>query len=326
MDTSKINAEKILHDALTAQVSEARRKRRWSIFFRLLMITLTVGYIAMVFQVKQGRMAEEAQAGNSEHVALVELKDTISNDKRSDATAAKIIDLLGKAFDAKGSMAVIIEINSPGGSPVQSAQIYREIERLKEKYPHKKVYAVAEDIAASGAYYVAAAADEIYADANSMVGSIGVIMGGFGFTELMEKAGVERRVYTAGESKAFMDPFSDVDSNTVPHLHGMLKGIHANFINAVKKGRGDRLKGQEAELFSGLVWTGTQALEMGLVDGLMSSQELARDVLGVQRIVRYSPDRDTFELIMEGLAIQAQVIGQQLFSVQESRTPMMLPQ
>lgn len=320
----KIDAEKIIHDVLTLQIRESTRKRRWKIALRLILLSVVVGYL--VFFAYLNNQANETQERlmGSEHVGVVELKGTIVNDKRSLASADKVINALGKAFAAKGSKAVIIEINSPGGSPVQSAQIYREIERLKQKHPEKKVYAVAEDLAASGAYYVAAAADEIYADANSMVGSIGVIMGGFGFTELMDKAGVERRVYTAGNNKALMDPFSEVNPSTIPHLKGMLDGIHSNFIEAVKQGRKDRLKGPEAELFSGLVWTGDQALELGLVDGLQSTRELARDVIGVDRLVTYSPDRTAMELLLERIAVQASAAVGWLFSMENGSMPQTL--
>lgn len=320
----KIDAEKIIYDMLTLQTRESVRKRRWAIAIRLILLSVVAGYLVFFAYLNNEAIETQERLMGSEHVGVVELKGTILNDKRSLASADKVIEALGKAFAAKGSTAVIIEINSPGGSPVQSAQIYREIERLKSKHPEKKVYAVAEDIAASGAYYVAAAADEIYADANSMVGSIGVIMGGFGFTGLMDKAGIERRVYTAGNNKALMDPFSEVNPSTIPHLKAMLEGIHSNFIEAVKRGRGERLRGDEKDLFSGLVWTGDQALELGLIDGLLSTRELARNVIGVDRLVTYSPDRTTMELLLEKITVQVGAAARWLFSMESQAVPQAL--
>ena len=200
-----------------------------------------------------------------------------------------------KAFEEEKAKALILRINSPGGSPVQSGYVYDEIVRLRDKHPEKKVYAVIADIGASGAYYIAAAADEIFADKASLVGSIGVTASGFGFVDTMDKLGVERRVYTAGEHKSFLDPFLPVNEKEVGIWQEVLDGTHQQFIRQVEKGRGDRLKKDNNLLYSGIVWNGEQALEMGLVDGLGSSSYVAREVIGHKDIVNYTVKPNPFD-------------------------------
>ena len=229
-----------------------------------------------------------------EHVGFVTVSGVIAPDQ--DASADMIVSGLTRAFEAENSKAVVIKINSPGGSPVQSNQVYNAIKRLRAEYPEKKVYAAITDLGASGAYYIASAADEIYADPASIVGSIGVIMAGFGFEEAAEKLGVERRVLTAGENKAVMDPFSPISPEDRKHMQVMLDEIHQQFITAVKNGRGDRLKADtHPEIFSGLFWTGEKAMELGLVDGLKSPGNVARDIVGLEEMVNYSVSRSPFE-------------------------------
>jgi len=197
-------------------------------------------------------------------------------------------------------LGVILRINSPGGSPVQSGYVYDEIRRLRKEYPQTPLYAVVGDMCASGGYYIAAAADEIYADKASVVGSIGVLMNGFGFVEAMEKLGVERRLLTAGAHKGFLDPFSPAQPDEIAHIQSLLGDIHEQFIHAVKEGRGDRLQ-DDPSLFSGLVWTGEQAVKLGLVDGLGSAGHVAREVIGEENIMDFTPRPRYFEKLAANL-------------------------
>lgn len=282
-DTPSSWESKQVYDILQSNLIEQRRSRRWKIFFRLLLAS----YVAFFFgSAYMG--SKEGPAVSEKHVAVVSVNGTIDQGSRTGASAESIIFGLKKAFEAKNAVAVILDINSPGGSPVQSARVYREIQRLQALHPERPVYAVAGDMAASGAYYIASAADYIYADANSLVGSVGVIMSGFGFPELLENVGVERRVYTAGESKSFMDPFSFENAKSVKHIQTLLDDIHVEFIESVRKGRGDRLKADNDELFSGLIWTGNQAIKFGLIDGLGSPREVALERHKTDKLVNYS--------------------------------------
>jgi len=219
------------------------------------------------------------------HTALIEISGVIA--AGNEASADNVVTALRKAFKNDKAAGIILRINSPGGSPVQSGYINDEIVRLRNKYPDKPLHAVIVDICASGGYYIAAAADNIYADKASLVGSIGVIMNGFGFTEAMDKLGVERRLLTAGEHKGFLDPFSPVNEAEVAHTKGMLANIHQQFINVVKNGRGDRLADDE-KLFSGYIWSGEKSLELGLIDGLGSSSYVAREIIGEEKLVDYT--------------------------------------
>lgn len=299
---------RLIEKMLMSIQDDSRRQRRWTIFFRI----LTFAYLFLLLVLfMPGKGSVHVPASGDEHTALVEISGVIADG--SEASADTIVTGLRDAFEAEKAQAVVMRINSPGGSPVQSGYVYREIQRLREKYPEKKVYAVISDIGASGAYYIASAADEIYADQASIVGSIGVIMAGFGFTDAIDKLGVERRVMTAGENKALMDPFAPVNAGEQKHVQAMLDEIHGQFIDAVKSGRGDRLKAEaHPEIFSGLFWTGEQALELGLVDGLASSGQVARDVVGAEDIVDYTPRPDPLRKLLgrfgasigEGLANQ----------------------
>ena len=268
--------EKLAFDAHT----ESRKARRWGLFFKL----FTVAYLMVLLLIfLAGNVNEKALAGK--HTALVELNGVI--DAEGETNADKVITGLRGAFEDKAAVGVILRANSPGGSPVQSAYIYDEILRLRKKYPDKPLYAVIGDICASGCYYVAAAADRIYANPASLVGSIGVLMDGFGFVETMKKLGVERRLLTAGENKGILDPFSPTDPKSQRHAQKMLNEIHQQFIDAVKQGRGDALKANR-EIFSGLFWTGAKAKELGLVDEFGSAGSVARDVLDAEEIVDYT--------------------------------------
>jgi protease IV len=289
-----------------SSLKEQRIARRWSIFFKLLMFV----YLALLLYLYYPGLELEPGA-ESRHTALVELKGVIAADK--EASADNVIEGLRDAFKADNSAAVILRINSPGGSPVQSGYINDEIRRLRKQYPDKHLYAVISDMCASGAYYVASAADKIYADKASIVGSIGVRMDGFGFVDAMNKLGVERRLLTAGEHKGFLDPFQPVKSEDVAQVKAMLADIHQQFIDVVKTGRGERLKTDTPDLFSGYVWTGEQSVDIGLVDELASASQVARDVVGAETLVDYTREEDWYERVSKklGTAI-GQGIGQVL--------------
>lgn len=277
-----------------ASLKEQRTARRWSVFFKLLMFA----YLALLLYLYYPSL--ELQPGaESKHTALVELKGVISADE--EASADNVIEGLRDAFEADNSAAVILRINSPGGSPVQSGYINDEIQRLRTKYPDKHLYAVISDVCASGAYYVAASTDKIYADKASIVGSIGVRMDGFGFVDAMDKLGVERRLLTAGEHKGFLDPFQPVKQEDVAQVKGMLEDIHEQFIAAVKSGRGERLKSETPDLFSGYVWTGEQSVDIGLVDELGSADQVARDVVGAETLVDYTREEDWYDRVSKKL-------------------------
>lgn len=287
-----------------ASLNEQRRARRWSIFFKILLavyllvlLVLASPDLTSIFSDEQADLFSEKG-----HTALVELTGIISNE--ADANADTVVTGLRRAFKHENTKGVILRINSPGGSPVQSGYINDEMMRLREKYPDIPLYVVITDICASGGYYIAAAGQEIYADKASVIGSIGVIMsGGFGFVEAIEKLGVERRIYAAGESKAFLDPFSPEKPEDVQHIKNVLSNVHQQFIDVVKQGRGDRLKAEDTKLFSGLVWTGEQAVELGLIDGLGSSSYVAREKIGAEKLVDFTSKPDYLDRFAERFGV-----------------------
>ena len=277
--------EKIALDGL----AEQRLRRRWGIFFKLLgFIYLSV---ILAFVIDWGDSAERLGDGRK-HSALVQVNGVIQ--AKSDASAERIVSSLQSAFEDKGTQGVILRINSPGGSPVQSGIIYDEIRRLRGLYPSIPLYVVVEDVCASGGYYIAAAGDKIFVDKASIVGSIGVLMDGFGFTGTMEKLGVERRLLTAGENKGFLDPFSPQDGQQKAHAKLMLEDIHRQFIEVVRKGRGSRLK-ETPETFSGLMWTGARSIEMGLADGYGTVESVAREIIKADDIRDYTVKQNLAE-------------------------------
>ncbi|MFC2973659.1 S49 family peptidase [Azotobacter bryophylli] len=281
---------RLLEKTLLAGIQEQRRSRRWGIFFKLLAFVYL--FVALVLFAPVPTLREAAHGGA--HTALIEIRGMIADEEP--AGADNIVTSLRAAFKDKQTKGVVLRINSPGGSPVQSGYIYDEIHRLRGKYPEVKVYAVISDLGASGAYYIASAADAIYADKASLVGSIGVTAASFGFVETMGKLGVERRVYTAGEHKAFLDPFQPQKEDEVRFWRGVLDVTHRQFIESVKRGRGDRLKDAEyPELFSGLVWSGEQAVQLGLVDGLGSASYVAREVIGEEELVDFTVHESPFD-------------------------------
>jgi protease IV len=270
----------VLEKLATASLREQRRARRWGIFFKLLTFAYVTIFLLLAFNL---HLDEGLTSGK--HTALVEIVGVI--DSKGDASADRVTAALQTAFKDKNTQGIILRINSPGGSPVQAGIIYDEVRRLRGLYPSIPLYAVVEDLCASGGYYIAAATDKIYVDKASIVGSIGVIMDGWGFTGTMEKLGVERRVLTSGENKAFLDPFSPEDEKQKRHAQTMLDEIHKQFIDVVRKGRGKRLK-ESPDLFSGLMWTGAKSVELGLSDGFGSVDFVAREVIKAEDIVDYT--------------------------------------
>ena len=287
---------KRLEDALERLAGELlaqrRTERRWRIFFRLSWLGLAVFLVAVTLVHQAGPMAP-----NTPHTALVELRGEISAD--GEANAEALVAALKSAFEDTAAQAVVLRINSPGGSPVQSGIVNDEIRRLKAKHG-KKIYAVVEESCASGAYYIAAATDAIYVDKASLVGSIGVLMDGFGFTGLMDKLGVERRLLTAGANKAMLDPFSPVNEQQQRFAQAMIEQVHRQFIAAVKAGRGSRLK-ETPETFSGLFWNGEEAVKLGLADGLGNLDYVAREIVKAEDIVDYTAHENVAERLAKRL-------------------------
>ena len=301
----KIDYESIVQRLAFAAINEQRRSRRWRIFFILLFFAY-ITIVGIVLMDGGGGAGSLKLSEEGKHTALVQMPGTIAIGEK--AGAETVIVGLQAAFEHEETVGVILEINSPGGSPVQSSYIYDEIRRLRSEHESIPLYVVVSDIAASGGYFVAAAADRIYVNKSSLIGSIGVRMGNFGFVGLMEKLGVERRLLTAGENKGLLDPFLPEDAGQKAHLQIMLDEVHQHFIDAVKQGRGDRLSHQ-ADLFSGLIWTGEKAIELGLVDDYGTTKSVARDIIKAESVINFTPKGHLFDRIAERIGI---VIGQQL--------------
>jgi protease-4 len=282
-----------LEKLVFATVKEQRATRRWGIFFKLLVLGIALFGLWAYFDFNFSGSDRETLG---KHTALIEITGNIEAEGAGSADV--VIPSLNKAFADGSSVAIVLRINSPGGSPVQAGMIVDEILRLKKGYPGKKVYVVVDEICASGGYYIAAAADNIYVNKASIVGSIGVLMDGFGFTGIMEKVGVERRLLTAGENKGFLDPFLPQTEKHKAHALAMLNEIHQQFIAVVRAGRGKRLK-ETPEMFSGLFWTGAKAVEMGLADGFGSVDSVARDIVKVEDIVDYTAHEGLPERVLK---------------------------
>ena len=282
----------VLEKLVFATVQEQRAHRRWSIFFKIFSL-LIVLFALWVFY-DYNNMGDTETLGR--HTALIDISGEIESEGAG--SAAVVIPALDKAFSDSGSVAVVLHINSPGGSPVQAGMIVDEILRLRKGYPDKPLYVVVDEMCASGGYYIAAAADRIYVNKASVVGSIGVLMDGFGFTGTMEKVGVERRLLTAGENKGFMDPFSPLSEKHKAHAQNMLNEIHQQFIAVVRAGRGKRLK-ETPETFSGLFWTGARAVEMGLADDFGTVDSVARDIVKAEDIVDYTQHEGLPERVLK---------------------------
>lgn len=290
----------VLRDLALEGVKERRRARRWGIFFKALAFVYLFSLLAMSPSCEWSALGGAGAVG--EHTAVVDVTGPIMTE--APASADRIIRGLEEAFGAEGVQGVVLNINSPGGSPVQSDRVNRAIKRLRAAHPDIPLYAVAGDVCASGAYYMAVAADRIYGNPSSMVGSIGVLMNGFGFTQAMDDLGVERRLYTAGRNKSFLDPFSPVQERHVEHINQMLDEVHQAFIERVKEGRGDRLADDE-RLFSGLVWTGVRGKELGLIDDFGDVDSVARDVIGAEKTVNYTPQRSFLDRFSDSVGAGA---------------------
>ncbi|NNE64613.1 MAG: signal peptide peptidase SppA [Gammaproteobacteria bacterium] len=289
--------ETIVNKLAFAAITEQRRARRWRIFFLFLFFIYLTPILILTLDLGSGYSGDE-ENGESGHTAVVKLSGVIASGE--DAGSENVIAGLEAAFKHENTKAVIVEINSPGGSPVESSYIYNEINRLRDKHEVIPVYAVVADIAASGGYFVASAADKIYVNRSSLIGSIGVRMDNFGFVELMKKIGIERRLLTAGENKGLLDPFLPEDEQQKAHIQAMLNEVHEHFIKAVRDGRGQRLVEQEG-LFSGLIWTGEKAIELGLVDNFGSSKTVAREVVKAEKLVDFTPKSALVERLADRL-------------------------
>ena len=305
-DQEHLWERRVITKLAQASLKEQKRARRWSIFFKFLVFAY-ITFILFMFS-----EPDITSATIKNHSALVELQGIIADGES--ASADNIVSALRSAFEDEKTEGVILRINSPGGTPVQAGYIYDEIVRLREKYPDTELYAVVSDMAASGGYYVASAADEIYASNSSIVGSIGVRMDSFGVVDAMEKLGIESRTISAGEHKTLMDPFAPVDEKAKIHLQSMVDEIHNQFIDAVKKGRGDRLK-ESDDLFTGLIWTGKDALEFGLVDKIGSASYVAREVIGAEDIVEYTVEEDVLARLVDRFGVSAgKILSKEYFS------------
>src|SRR5471032_2008346 len=282
----------VLEKLVFATLQEQRAHRRWSVFFKVTSL-LVVLFALWVFYDYNNTDDSETLG---RHTALIDITGTIDAD--GSGSAGVVIPALDKAFSDSGSVAVVLHINSPGSSPVQAGMIVDEMQRLRKGYPDKPLYVVVDEMCASGGYYIAAAADKIFVNKASVVGSIGVLMDGFGFTGAMEKVGIERRLLTAGENKGFMDPFSPLTEKHKQHALSMLNEIHQQFIDVVRTGRGKRLK-ETPEMFSGLFWSGAKAVDMGLADGYGTVDSVARDVVKAEDIIDYTQRENLPERVLK---------------------------
>ena len=296
MSNKKEGWERELLEKLAfASLREQRARRHWGIFFKLAIL----GVIGFVFWLGMNYEGSDTQTVGA-HTALVKISGAIESE--GNGSASVVVPALDNAFAANDSVGVILRINSPGGSPVQAGIINDEIVRLRKEYPNKPLYVVVDEMCASGGYYIAAAAHRIYVNKASIVGSIGVLMDGFGFTGLMDKIGVERRLLTAGENKGFLDPFSPMSATQKGDAQDMLAEIHQQFIDVVRKGRGARLK-ETPETFSGLFWSGSKAVEMGLADGFGTVDSVARDVFKQEDIVDYTKSEGLPERVLKKFGV-----------------------
>ena len=281
----------VLERLAFATLAEQRARRRWNIFFRFLTLAVIGIGIWMAFG-----MANKEDEIVGPHTALIEIDGTI--EAGTSGAADAVIPALNRAYTDDTAVGIVLRINSPGGSPVQAGMINDEITRLRKAYPKKPLYVVVDEICASGGYYIAAAADKIFVNKASIVGSIGVLMEGFGFTGLMDKVGVERRLMTAGENKGFMDPFSPQSTQQKGYAQDMLNEVHQQFIDVVRQGRGKRLK-ETPETFSGLFWSGSKAVEIGLADGYGTVDTVARDELKAEDIIDYTQHEGLSERLLK---------------------------
>lgn len=284
----------ILKEFVLSILTEQKKSRRWGIFFKSLTFLYLFVILWMTLSPNTGNIPNMGHIGGGhiDHTAIVKLNGLIAEDEK--ANAEDLIASLQAAAKNSNVKGIIIQANSPGGSPVQSANVYDEIRRIKKDKPGLPIYAVVGDVCASGCYYIASATDKIFVSQASVVGSIGVIMEGFGFVGVMQKAGVERRLLTAGSHKAMLDPFSPPDPTESAYMKALLDGIHQQFITAVKAGRGSRLK-ESPDTFSGLVWTGENAIKIGMADGIGTAAQVAKDIVGAEETVNYTKKQLVFD-------------------------------
>ena len=284
----------VLEKLVFATLKEQKSARRWGIFFKF--ATLLVIVVALGTYFDFNWTGSEETLGR--HTALIEIDGAIESE--GSGAASVVIPALNKAFSDAGSVAVVMHINSPGGSPVQAGMIVDEMNRLRKGYPGKPLYVVVDEICASGCYYIAAGADRIYVNKASIIGSIGVLMDGFGFTGAMDKLGVERRLLTAGENKAMLDPFSPLSDKHRAYAQAMLDEIHQQFIKVVREGRGKRLK-ETPDTFSGLFWSGEDAVKLGLADRYGNLDYVAREVVKAEEVIDYTPKENVAEKLAKRL-------------------------
>jgi len=283
--------KEVLEKLAFAAVDEQRKNRRWGIFFKILAFTYLIAILGIALY---PRFKTEL-GGIRKHAAIIDVQGVIAENES--ANADTIIEGLRDAVKDKNTQGIVLNINSPGGSPVQSAYVFAEIRRLNKQHPEIPIYAVVSDICASGAYYIASASDKIYVSQASIIGSIGVIMNGFGFVDVLKKVGVERRLLTAGAHKAMLDPFSPLKATETQYMQTLLDEVHQQFIDAVRLGRGKRLV-ETPEMFSGLVWTGADGIKLGLADDLGSVDSVARDVIGVKNKINFTPQENVLERLV----------------------------
>ncbi len=284
----------LIQKLVLEQQAENRRARRWSNFFKLAMLAYLI--VVLLLMNKDWFDFSSGKLGLKKHTAVVDLNGLIAPGQA--ANADDVIAGLRDAFEDKRTKGVVLRANSPGGSPVQSSLINKEIQRLRKKYPDTPIHAAVGDMCASGCYYIISAVDKIYVDESSIVGSIGVRMDGFGFVDAMKKLGVERRLFTAGEHKGILDPFEPLRDDEKAFVEGLLHDVHQQFIDVVKAGRGDRLK-DDPRLFSGLFWTGKEAIDLGLADRIGSAGSIARDVFEAEKIVDFTHKEDLFSRLAD---------------------------
>ena len=287
----------VLERVALKAVEEQRRTRQWNALFRLLWFAFAFLVLAAMLG-WVGPSDKDSRTTIGKHTAVVDVEGVISEDQK--ASAGKLIKGLNRAFRDANTAGVVLRINSPGGSPVQSGQVNDEIRRLRAKYPAIPLHAVVDDLCASGGYYIAVAADRIYVDKASLVGSIGVIMGGFGFVGTIDKLGMERRAYASGENKDFLDPFLPENPQHKEHAQRMIGEIHQQFVKVVRQGRGSRLK-ETPDMFSGLIWTGEKSIELGLADAIGSTEYVAREVFKADKLVNFSVEENYFESLSKRL-------------------------
>jgi protease-4 len=305
-------AREALIDLARQGLIEQRRARRWRLFFRLLSFALVIIFMGWIFL--QGDLDDSQALHVTEPTAaIIDVSGVIAAGQ--DASAEELIPLLERAFKTPQIKGIVLRMNTPGGSPVQSGEIYDAIMRLRKAYPAKPIYAVVDDICASGGYYIAAATDKIYANQASLVGSIGVRMDGFGFVDAMHKLGIESRLLTSGANKAMLDPFTPENPNQVQYMQNLLDAVHQQFIDAVKQGRGDRLS-HDPDLFSGLIYTGAQATQNGLIDGLGSVRSVIREQMHLEHEINLTPKKSPFEQLLGKTSTQ---ISQSLASAWSSQ-------